>query len=148
MIVPLGIVLDFVAYACLQGWYTYFTLAALLGVICKEKGASIDVITLGWLGMGLLGLCAVDVTKYGRCGASWGMLLIGFCIFRLLRHYFLSSRTILLVLILLFVILLDVFGLQVGFLKKIMSWSMTGQLFLGTLLSITLVFLGVRGSRF
>lgn len=147
MIVLVCILLDFIANCLTSGWYTYFTMIAMMHLLFKDHGDLLDVFNLAWIGVGLLGLCALDVAKYGRSGISWGIIFMVFCLFYVMRHYVLSSQRTLLIVISLFVVLIDVFCVRMVLLGLPINGAMTVRFFFGTITSLSLAFLGVRGSR-
>ncbi len=147
MIVLVCVLLDFIANCLTGGWYTYFTIIAMLQLLFKEWEDLLDVFNLAWISTGLLGLCALDVAKYGRGGISWCIILMVFCLFYVMRHYVLSSRGTLLGIISVLVVCIDVFCAQMGLLGFSVNGAMTARLFFGTMTGLSLAFLGVRGSR-
>ncbi len=146
MNILLGILLDLIAHQYFGGWYTCFLIVAVLQRIIKPNNELVDLFNVGWLSIGFLSLCALDVVKYGRAGISWVIVLLVFLLFRTVRHYFVSSQTSLLILLTGIVVLLDLGCVRPLLLGLETSWVVTIKEFFGTL--ATLALLGVRGSRF
>lgn len=147
MIVLAGFLLDCLGHALSCGWYTYFTIAAVLHMLVQGREALFDMINIFWFSIGLFCLCALDVIKYGRVGASWLSIMMVYFLYELLRHYFLSNKAWLLVLMVLFVALLDFVFVQGVLFRFAVGLDMTANFFFGTLATLTLAFLGARGSR-
>lgn len=147
MIVLAALLFDFIASCLTGGWYTCFTIIAMLQLVFKEQEELLDLFNIIMIGMGFLLLCALDVAKYGRAGISLGIILLGFCAFYAARHYVVSSEKALLMIISVFLVCIDVFCIQKGLLGFSVNWAMTVRLFFGTITGLSLAFLGVRGSR-
>lgn len=148
MIVLIAIFCDFLTHSITGGWHSYFTIVVTLQLILRTQGLFLDnIVNLVAIFCGLIGLVAIDVTKYGRSGISLLMILTIFYIFHVARHYFFSAPLLLLSGTVLFLAFVDIFFVQSLLLQATMSWGMTARAFFGTLASLTLVFLGTRGNR-
>jgi hypothetical protein len=146
--VVFALFLDVFSHQLTGGWFTYFLIMAVLQRLLLDDGELFDLGNISWLSVGFLGLCVLDVVKYGRGGISWCIILMAFCLFRAGRHYFLSGRLALKIALLLFIVLVDLCGVRPWILGQEVSMAMTIKEILGTLATLTLVLLGVRGSRF
>ena len=146
--VLLAFMLDLFAHQMFSGWYSYFLIVAVLQCLIVEPEYRFNPFNVIWLTVGLTALAGLDVLKYGRCGVSWGILLIVCNLFFILRYYCLSGNKTVLAGLVFCIALIDMAFIRPYLLGLHANWAMTGSDLCGTLATITLAFLGARGNRF
>lgn len=148
MIVLIGIFCDFIGHELFSSWHSYFTLVATLQLLIRPQKLFLDNIpNLLSILCGLIGLMAIDVVKYGRSGISLLMILAIFFLFNTTKHYLFSAPLLILSITVGFLAFIDIFFVQAFLLQATVSLDMTVHIFFGTLASLTLALLGMRGNR-